>query len=74
MKTFEAFVLTNLEDEYNIVLELWDNGKYLELSRIEVPKGARGTGVGTEVMEKICAYADEKEMKIKHLSSSLILQ
>ena len=63
-KTFEAFVLQNLEDEYDIVLELWDNGKYLELSRIEIPKSGRGQGIGTEVMEKICKYADERGIKI----------
>lgn len=60
----EKFVLTELEDELGITLDLWDTKDYLELSKIEVPKAARGTGVGTEAMQRICDYADRVGKKI----------
>lgn len=57
--------MQELEDELGIVLDLWDNGDYLELGKIEVPKSKRGTGVGSEAMERIIALADEKGMDIR---------
>jgi len=57
--------MQELEDELGIVLDLWDNGDYLELGKIEVPKSKRGTGVGSEAMERIIALADAKGMDIR---------
>jgi N-acetylglutamate synthase-like GNAT family acetyltransferase len=60
----EAFVLRDLEDKYGIDLDLYDNGKFLELSRIVIPKDKRGEGIGSEIMKQINAYADSKGLKI----------
>ena len=60
----EAFVLRDLEDKYGIDLDLYDNGKFLELSRIVIPKDKRGEGLGSEIMNKINDYADQKGLKI----------
>ena len=60
----EAFALRDLEDKYGIDLDLYDNGKFLELSRIVIPKDKRGEGLGSEIMNKINDYADQKGLKI----------
>lgn len=60
----EALVLQNLEGEFNIKLDLYDNGKYLELSRIEIPKESRGSGTGSDVMKIITDLADKENKKI----------
>lgn len=59
IKLYEEFVLQELEDEYNIELDLYDNGDYMTLSKLVVSPDDRKGGVGTEVMNKICQYADE---------------
>ena len=43
----ETLVLQELEDEFNITLDLYDNGKWLVLSSIIVPKESRGSGTGS---------------------------
>lgn len=72
IKAFESFIAINekyimseLEDKLGIVLDLWDNGDHLELGKIEVPKKLRGTGVGTEAMERIIAFADKEGKDIR---------
>jgi predicted GNAT family acetyltransferase len=60
----ETYVLKDLEDEFNIKLDLYDNGKWLELSRIIVPKETRGSGIGSMIMQKVIDYADENNKKI----------
>lgn len=69
IKLFEEFmnegsVLTELESEFNIILDLYDNGRWLELSRIVVPKESRGSGVGSKVMQRIVDFADREGKKI----------
>lgn len=64
IRLYEEYVLKNLEDQYDIKLDLWEGKEHLELSRIEVPKEARGSGVGSNVMQTICDYADEVGKKI----------
>jgi len=59
LKLYEEFVLQELEDEYNIELDLYDNGDYMTLSKLVVSPDDRTGGIGTEVMNKICQYADE---------------
>lgn len=59
VKLYEEFVLQDLEQEFEIELELWDNGEYLELGKIIIPKEKRAGGIGSEVMQKIVDYADE---------------
>lgn len=58
LKLYEEFVLQNLEQEFNIELELWDNGDYLKLYSIVIPDDKRGGGIGSKVMQKIVDYAD----------------
>jgi predicted GNAT family N-acyltransferase len=61
----EGYIMQDLENELGIVLDLWDNGDHLELGKIEVPKKLRGTGVGTEAMQKIIARADAEGKDIR---------
>lgn len=61
---FEKMVLAELEDEFNIELDLYDNGKWLELSRIVIPKDQRGQGIGSKVMQRIVDFADKENRKI----------
>jgi predicted GNAT family N-acyltransferase len=60
----ESYVLQELEDEFNIELDLYDNGKWLELSRIVIPKDQRGQGIGSKVMQRIVDFADKENRKI----------
>jgi len=60
----ESYVLRDLEDKYGIDLDLYDNGKFLELSRIVIPKEKRSEGLGSEIMKQINDYADSKGLKI----------
>lgn len=69
IKLFEEFigeglVLTELESEFNIILDLYDNGRWLELSRIVVPEESRGSGIGSKVMQRIVDFADREHKKI----------
>jgi predicted GNAT family N-acyltransferase len=61
---FEKMVLGELETEFDIELDLYDNGKHLELSRIVIPKEERGKGLGSKVMQIIVDYADKNKKKI----------
>ena len=61
----EGYVMQDLEKELGIVLDLWDNGDYLELGKIEIPKSKRGSGVGTEAMERIIELADKEGKDIR---------
>jgi len=65
LKLYEEFVLQDLEQEFEIELELWDNGEYLELGKIIIPKEKRAGGVGSEVMQKVVEYADEVDKDIR---------
>lgn len=62
--TNEGYILQDLEEKYNIKLDLYDNGKYLVLSRIVIPSDKRGLGIGSEVMEAIITYADSNNRPI----------
>jgi len=57
---------TQLEQKYGVQVDLLgslDKGN-LSLSRIVIPEGQRGTGIGTQVMEDIVNYADENKVKV----------
>ena len=60
----EQFILQELEDQFNIELDLYDNGKYLQLSKIKIQKGDRNKGIGSKVMSRITDYADTQNLKI----------
>ena len=55
-----------LEDKYGVTVDL--TGKLskgdITLSRIEVPKGDREEGIGTQVMQEIIDYADKNNKRI----------
>lgn len=57
--------MQDLEKELGITLDLWDNGDYLELGKIEVPKELRGTGIGKKAMERIIELADNENKDIR---------
>lgn len=65
IKLFEEFILQDLEDEFNIDLEVWDNGDYLELGKIIIPKDQRKGGIGSKVMQKIIDHADSTGKDIR---------
>ena len=60
----ENYVLQDLENQYGIDLDLYDNGKHLTLSRISIPKDKRGQGIGSKVMNQITQYADKENKPI----------
>jgi len=60
----EQFILQELEDQFNIELDLYDNGKYLQLSKIKIQKEDRNKGIGSKVMSIITDYADTQNLKI----------
>ncbi len=69
IKLFEQFVnerlvMQELEKEFDITLNLFDNGTYLQLSDIIIPKEKRSKGIGTDVMGRIISYADRRNLKI----------
>jgi predicted GNAT family acetyltransferase len=62
--TQKGYVLQDLEDKYDIKLELYDNGQYLTLDKIEIPKDKRGQGIGSEIIKSIIDYADSNNRPI----------
>ena len=60
----EKFILQELEDQFNIELDLYDNGKYLQLSKIKIPKESRNSGLGSKIMTRITEYSDTQNLKI----------
>lgn len=60
----EQFILQELEDQFNIELDLYDNGKYLQLSKIKIQKEDRNKGIGSKVMSRITDYAYTQNLKI----------
>lgn len=62
---FEDYILKNLEKEFNIELELWDHGDWLELYKIIIPKELRGDGIGSQVMNIITDHADKTKKDIR---------
>lgn len=65
LKLFEEYILQNLEDDYDITLDVWDNGTYLELGKIEIPKNQRSSGIGSKVMQEIIDFADREKKDIR---------
>lgn len=61
----EKYIMQQLEDELGITLDLWDNGTYLELGKIEIPKDKRGSGIGSKAMQMIIDFADEEGKDIR---------
>ena len=61
---YMTFASIFIAQAYGIDLDLYDNGKFLELSRIVIPKDKRGEGIGSEIMKQINDYADSKGLKI----------
>jgi len=61
----EGYIMQDLEKELGIILDLWDNGDYLELGRIEIPKSLRGTGIGSKAMERIIKKAESEGKDVR---------
>ena len=63
---------TYIKDKYSIDLGLTgrDSSNVLTLQKIIVPDSARGTGIGTQAMSEIIAYADANNKRIALTPSS----
>lgn len=55
--------VNHLVDE-DVSLEVWDNGDYLELQTIIIPKENRKKGLGTEIIQKLIHYANDVKKDI----------
>jgi GNAT superfamily N-acetyltransferase len=53
-----------LAKKFNVDVSIGPEGDAIELSKIVVPKDARGAGVGTAAMEDLIRYADENGKRI----------
>jgi predicted GNAT family acetyltransferase len=51
-------------EKAGIKLDLYEKNGVINLSRIEVPKEQRGSGIGTDVMNQIINYADSTGNKV----------
>jgi len=59
-----------LKDKYEKeiqALTLIDSGKAIEINMIRIHNSFRGQGIATEILQRICDYADDFE-KILHLT------
>lgn len=67
-----ASLSLELESKYPVSLFLyWSRpSKVIILSQIIIDKESRGQGVGTKVMEEICAFADKYQLRIALTPSS----
>lgn len=54
----------SLAKKYNVDISIGPEGDAIELSKIVVPKDARGAGVGSAVMQDLARYADENGKRI----------
>jgi len=61
--------LENKYSEHLIDLDIYEDGKSLNLSRIVINPDSRGLGIGTKIMEDLVDYAD-KTGKIVTLTPS----
>lgn len=52
---------SELEKQFNVKLSLSELGDIISLNKIIIPEEQRGTGIGSEVMQKIVDYADENQ-------------
>lgn len=60
----EGYVLSNLEDEYDIKLDVYSYKDGIKLDRIIIPKDKRKQGIGSKVMDEIIQYADREQKPI----------
>jgi GNAT superfamily N-acetyltransferase len=51
-------------DDPNISLEVWEDDDKLVLDKIVIPKESRKQGIGTDIMNRICDYADNVQRPI----------
>ena len=64
-ETHDAFT-AELEREFpGVKLDLLNGRRALNLSRIVVPEDARGTGVGSQIMQRIVDYADRNGRQLE---------
>lgn len=55
---------SNLENKYNVTLDLYQNKDFLELDKIIVTEDQRNTGVGSNVMREVIDFANKKGLTI----------
>jgi predicted GNAT family N-acyltransferase len=47
-----------IEKQFDIIADIYERNDYIVLSRMEIPKEKRGTGIGTKAMNVLINYAD----------------
>ena len=69
----EHIVSDEIKKKYpDVILNLYEkDGKYLDLSKIVIPEDRRGQGIGSKIMQKICDYADSKNLIVTATPSTL---
>ena len=55
---------SNLENKYDVTLDLYQNKDFLELDKIIVTEDQRNTGVGSNVMREVIDFANKKGLTI----------
>lgn len=53
-----------LSNELGIVFVAYESGDNIKLQSIIVPKDKRKQGLGTEALERLCQYADDRKKRI----------
>lgn len=62
---FENLIVEDICMEVNAEIEIYDNGDYLELGKLFVPKNIRNSGIGTKMMLRFIDYADNNRRIIR---------
>lgn len=58
----EGYVNFPVDDD--TALEVWEDEDKIELLSIIIPKSLRGKGIGSDTVEMVCDYADEKQKPV----------
>jgi predicted GNAT family N-acyltransferase len=61
-KLMEGYVNFPIDDE--VALEVWEDDNKIELLSIVLPHKKRGKGYGSDIIEMVCDYADNKKKPI----------
>jgi len=58
----ETFSSTNdIEEKYNFTdIKIFERKDFIYIHKIVIPQESRGKGIGTQIMNDICDYADSK--------------
>jgi len=61
----EHALADTIESQYDgAEINLYEKNNKITLSKIVIPKKLRGQGIGSEIMNKLCKYADDNNKTI----------